>query len=58
MMMLRWICVFWLGVLICFAAIGFIENPANNVFVGITVLYCGVFIFAVAGIKILQRSDW
>ena len=56
--MLRWICVFWLGVMICLAAIGFIEDPANNVFVGVTVLYCGVFIFAVAGIKILQWSDW
>ena len=56
--MLRWCFVFMLGIMICIAAIGFIENPVNNIFVGIIVLYSGVFIFAVAGIKLLQRSDW
>ena len=56
--MLKWCFVFMLGIMTCMAGVEFIENPVNNIFVGIIVLYSGVWIFAVAGIKLLQRSDW
>mgnify|MGYP005988413829 CR=1 FL=1 len=52
MKFLRWSYVWVLGLLIMMAGIGSVENPNNNLWLGVLVLYSGVFVLGVATIQL------
>jgi drug/metabolite transporter (DMT)-like permease len=52
MKFLRWSYVWVLGLLIMMAGIGSVENPNNNLWLGVLVLYSGVFVLGVATVQL------
>lgn len=50
----KWAGVASLGLMTCFAGASHIENPANNVFSGMLVLYSGIFIFIVGTLQMMK----
>ena len=56
--LLRWASVTMLGLFVALAGIGWVENPDNNLFAGVVVLYSGIFIFAVGAVQVMKRGQW
>jgi hypothetical protein len=50
----KWACVASLGLMVCLAGASHIENPDNNVFSGMLVLYSGIFIFIVGTLQMAR----
>ncbi len=53
---LRWSCTWVVSLLIMMAGIGAVENPDNNILMGIAVLYGGMFLMVFATVKLSQRG--
>lgn len=53
---LRWSCAWVVSLLIMMAGIGAVENPDNNILMGIAVLYGGMFLMVFATVKLSQRG--
>lgn len=53
---LRWSCAWVVSLLIMMAGIGAVENPDNNILMGISVLYGGMFLMVFATVKLSQQG--
>ncbi len=53
---LRWSCTWVVSLLIMMAGIGAVENPDNNILMGIAVLYGGMFLMVFATVKLSQQG--
>lgn len=53
---LRWSCAWVVSLLIMMAGIGTVENPDNNILMGIAILYGGMFLMVFATVKLSQRG--
>lgn len=53
---LRWSCAWVVSLLIMMAGIGAVENPDNNILMGIAVLYGGMFLMVFATVKLSQQG--
>lgn len=51
-----WCWVFWLGLMITAAGMGYVEDPSNSLFTGALILYSGVGIIWVATIQLVKRG--
>ena len=51
-----WSFVVFLGIMMAAAGATYVENPNNNFWVGITVLYCGMGVFVVGVIQMVRRD--
>lgn len=53
---LKWACLWTLSLVVMMAGIGAVENPENNILMGIAVLYGGMFLMVFATVKMAQRG--
>ena len=51
-----WSFVVFLGIMMAAAGAAYVENPNNNFWVGITVLYSGMGVFVVGVIQMVRRD--
>jgi len=49
--------LFWTGVLCCISGISYVEQPENNVLVGIAIIYSGMAAFVWAGFNLAKRGE-
>ena len=51
-----WSFVVFLGIMMAAAGAPYVENPNNNFWVGITILYSGMGVFVVGVIQMVRRD--
>ena len=51
-----WCWVFWLGLLIAVAGMNYVEQPSNNIWMGVLILYSGIGILCTATVQLVRRG--
>jgi|TARA_R100001086_G_scaffold8060_1_gene4616 uncharacterized membrane protein HdeD (DUF308 family) len=54
--MFFWSFVVFLGLMMTAAGASYMENPNNHFFIGMAVLYSGMFVFVMGVIQLLRRD--
>jgi len=47
---------FWLGLMMAVAGCNYAENPANNLFVAIVIIYCGMGVTLISTIQLVKKG--